>query len=244
MALPCCSGVCKIPARRFAFPPLSNSTRHAPQECGARFVLFCDSTLHVLNGTPVTLETRVPYCLLVFDCSFVIKPPGFTRPRSFVTTLEICRGHRARRLLAFASPRENLMIRTAQTLFATFLLLLLPAIAFAQGGVATGDLHVTVKDAKGNLVTNATVTARDVAKGLERAATGDGQGGYSVRQLPPASYSVTIETPGFTKVENTNVIITVGGTVELPVALEVAGGREVVEVTSQADLVETSRSSK
>ena len=135
------------------------------------------------------------------------------------------------------------MIRTAQAIFLTFFLLFLSAVAFAQGGVATGDLHVTVRDAKGNLVTNSAVTARDVAKGLERAATADGEGGYSVRQLPPGSYSVTVETPGFTKVENTNVIITVGGTVELPVALEVAGGREVVEVSSQADLVETSRSS-
>ena len=135
------------------------------------------------------------------------------------------------------------MIRIAQAVFLSFWLLFLSAISFAQGGVATGDLHVTVKDAKGNLVANATVTAREVAKGVERAATGDGEGGYSIRQLPPGSYSVTIETPGFTKVENTNVIITVGGTVELPVALEVAGGREVVEVNSQADLVETSRSS-
>ncbi len=135
------------------------------------------------------------------------------------------------------------MIRTAKAIVLAFFFLFLSVIAFAQGGVDTGDLHVTVKDAKGNLVTNATVTARDVAKGLERAATADGQGGYSVRQLPPGSYSVIVETPGFTKVENTNVIITVGGTVELPVALEVAGGREVVEVTSQADLVETSRSS-
>ena len=135
------------------------------------------------------------------------------------------------------------MIRIAQAVSLSFWLLFLSAISFAQGGVATGDLHVTVKDAKGNLVANATVTAREVAKGVERAATGDGEGGYSIRQLPPGSYSVTIETPGFTKVENTNVIITVGGTVELPVALEVAGGREVVEVNSQADLVETSRSS-
>ena len=135
------------------------------------------------------------------------------------------------------------MIRTAQAIFLTCFFLFLSAMVFAQGGVATGDLHVTVRDAKGNLVTNAAVTARDVAKGLARAATGDGEGGYSVRQLPPGSYSVTVETPGFTKDENTNLIITVGGTVELPVALEVAGGREVIEVTSQADLVETSRSS-
>ncbi len=48
--------------------------------------------------------------------------------------------------------------------------------AFAQGA-ATGDLHVSVKDPKGGGVTNATVTVRDVAKGLERAGSSDGQGG-------------------------------------------------------------------
>ena len=133
------------------------------------------------------------------------------------------------------------MIHTAKAASLTFFLL--TALAFGQGGVATGDLHVTVKDSTGNLVANATVTARDAAKGLERIATGDGQGGYSVRQLPPGSYSVTVETKGFTKVENTGVGITVGGLVELPVTLSVSGGTEVVEVSSQAELVETSRSS-
>jgi Carboxypeptidase regulatory-like domain len=117
------------------------------------------------------------------------------------------------------------------------------AIAFGQGGAATGDLHVTVKDPSGNLVLNATVTARDEAKGLERSATSDGQGGYSVRLLPPGTYTVVVEAPRFTRTENRGVAITVGGLVELPVSLEVSGGKEVVEVTSQASLVETSRTS-
>jgi Carboxypeptidase regulatory-like domain/TonB dependent receptor len=135
------------------------------------------------------------------------------------------------------------MIRTLKAVCVPFLALLLSAICFGQGGVATGDLHVTVKDPKGSVVTNATVTAQDIAKGLERTANSDGQGGYSVRLLPPGSYSVTVVVPGFTKVENTGVAITVGGLVELPVTLSVSGGREVVEVSSQAELVETSRSS-
>ena len=122
-------------------------------------------------------------------------------------------------------------------------LLLLSAFAFGQGGAATGDLHVTVKDPKGSVVTNATVTVRDVAKGLERTATSDGQGGYSAPLLPPGTYSVTVESAGFGKIENTGVSITVGGLVELPVNLSVSGGTEVVEVTSQGELVETSRSS-
>ncbi len=135
------------------------------------------------------------------------------------------------------------MLRTVKMISMSLFVLLLSAMAFGQGGVATGDLHVTVKDPKGNIVTSATVTAQDVAKGLERTATSDGQGGYSARLLPPGNYTVSVVVPGFTKVQNTGVQITVGGLVELPVTLTVAGGKEVVEVSSQAELVETSRSS-
>src|SRR5579871_4420793 len=135
------------------------------------------------------------------------------------------------------------MLRTVKTVSMSICLLLLSSFAGAQGGVATGDLHVTVKDAKGASVANAAVTVQDAAKGLARTATGDGQGGYSAQLLPPGEYTVTVMAPGFTKVENTGVSITVGGKVELPVTITVAGGKEVVEVSSQAELVETSRTS-
>ena len=84
-------------------------------------------------------------------------------------------------------------------------------------------------------MTNATVTVRDVAKGLERTGSSDGQGGYSVRQLAPGTYSVTVDAAGFAKAEATGVAITVGGIAELPVTLTVAGGKEVVEVSAQAE---------
>jgi hypothetical protein len=121
--------------------------------------------------------------------------------------------------------------------------LLLASLAFAQGGAATGDLHVSVKDPKGNFVTNATVTVSNAAKGLERTATGDGQGGYNARLLPPGNYTVTVQAPGFAKALANDVSITVGGLVDLPIALAVASGREVVEVTSQTELIETSQTS-
>ena len=76
------------------------------------------------------------------------------------------------------------MIRTATAVSLTFFFLLLSAIAFGQGGVATGDLHVSVKDPSGNLVTTATVIAHDFAKGLERMATGDGLVAIEVPKPP------------------------------------------------------------
>jgi len=126
--------------------------------------------------------------------------------------------------------------------FFAVIFLLVRQSAFAQSA-ATGDLHVSVKDPKGNAVANAAVTARDPAKGLERAGSSDGQGGYSVRQLAPGTYTVSASAPGFAKTEATGIAITVGGMAELPVTLTVAGGREIIEVNSEAVNVETSRSS-
>jgi len=123
-----------------------------------------------------------------------------------------------------------------------FLILLLTSQGFAQG-VASGDLHVTVKDPKGNLVTNATVTARDQARAFERSTTNNIDGEYRVLALPPGKYRVTVQAPGFAKLEATDVTITVGQMAELPVGLSVAGGQTVVNVSSEAELVETERSS-
>src|SRR5208337_1041280 len=114
--------------------------------------------------------------------------------------------------------------------FFAVIFLLVRQSAFAQGA-ATGDLRVSVKDPKGNIVTNAEVTVRDVAKGLERAGSSDGQGGYSVRQLAPGTYSVIVIAPGFARTEATGIEITVGGS------------KEIVEVSSEAENIETSRSS-
>ncbi len=135
------------------------------------------------------------------------------------------------------------IVRILRSASVCFFVLLLAAIGFGQGGAATGDLQVTVKDPKGNLITTATVTVKDEAKGLERVATGDGQGGYSAKLLPPGTYAVTVDATGFSGILNTGVVITVGGLVELPTTLAVATGKEVVEVSSQTELVETSRTS-
>src|SRR3984893_18395904 len=134
------------------------------------------------------------------------------------------------------------MMRIAKAVSASFALLL-SALAFAQGGSATGDLHVTVKDPQGDLVTNATVTVKDQAKGLERGSTGDGAGGYSVRLLPPGTYAVTVGAPGFATTETTDLAVTVGEMAELPVTLSIAGSKEVVTVSSEPALVESSRTS-
>jgi len=132
---------------------------------------------------------------------------------------------------------------TTRNLVLLILLMLALTIFGLAQGATTGDLHIAVKDANGSLVSNATVTARDPAKGLERSASGNGQGEYRIALLPPAIYQVTVEAPGFAKTTVENVVITVGQVVDLPVTVAVAGAQVVVNVSSAAELIETSRTS-
>jgi hypothetical protein len=133
-------------------------------------------------------------------------------------------------------------MRILRNLTIPIVALVLCFLAYGQG-VASGDLHVTVKDPKGSLVTGATVTVRDEAKGIERIASPSGAGEYSARTLPPASYSVTVSAQGFANAQIPGVVITVGGSEELPVTLGIAGTTERVEVSAEPAVVETTRTS-
>lgn len=122
------------------------------------------------------------------------------------------------------------------------LILLLTTVALTQGA-ATGDLHITVKDPSGKVVTNAKITVRDQAKGLERSTTQNTDGEYSVLALPPGKYTITLEAPGFAKSVFADQSVTVGQMADLPVKLQISGGETVVNVSSEAELVETTRTS-
>ena len=126
--------------------------------------------------------------------------------------------------------------------FVVSIALLLPSLVIAQG-VATGDLHIKVTDPQGQAVPNATVVARDQAKGVERAASPSGTGEYDLVALPPSSYTVVVNASGFAAGVVQDVVVTVGGSANLPITLAIQGTKETVTVSSEAALIETSRSS-
>src|SRR6266404_46107 len=116
------------------------------------------------------------------------------------------------------------------------------ACAMAQG-VASADLHGTVKDPAGAAVSGANVTVRDDAKNIVRSTKTTAVGDYTLSSLPPGQYVLTVEAPGFSKVTAKNVKLTVGQSAELPIALKLASAEQVVTVDAEAQLVETQRSS-
>ncbi|HWS95375.1 MAG TPA: carboxypeptidase regulatory-like domain-containing protein, partial [Candidatus Methylomirabilis sp.] len=127
--------------------------------------------------------------------------------------------------------------------FARRLICLLIAITCLMAGamaqVQTSELHVTVKDAKGAVVTGASVTAADAAKGISRAQNTNAEGIAVLLSLTPGVYSVTVEAPGFAKLVQSSVRLTIGQVAELNVNLSVAAASETVTVSSEAELVET-----
>ena len=122
------------------------------------------------------------------------------------------------------------------------LLTLLFAAAFAMAqGIVTGSISGTVEDAQGAVVTNAKVTAKEVA--TNRVYTGDTSNGgvFNLPSVPPGTYLVTIEAPNFRKYENKGVVVNVGTDAGLGhVKMEVGSASETLTVEGgTAPLIET-----
>ena len=122
------------------------------------------------------------------------------------------------------------------------LFLLFVSGAFAQD-VSSAALHGVVRDPKGAVVNGAKVTVRDEQRGVERTETTDANGEYRVLKLVPGPYTVTVDAPGFAKWTSKSVVLTIGQSAELPVALSLATTTEEVTVSAEAELIETERSS-
>src|SRR5947208_5070782 len=137
MDRPCCWDGCRIPPPPCAFrlPSRSEQARVQPNIQWLLFCGGCDCSTILTTGAPCHRSLF----LTCFRLPFCYKNHRGKRSKPFVKTSAICRGSRSCRLLAYASPRENLMIRTLKAVSAPCLVLMLAAICFGQGGVATGD---------------------------------------------------------------------------------------------------------
>ena len=133
------------------------------------------------------------------------------------------------------------MIRTLKSFVLMLVVVSMASLAVAQ--VASADLHVTVKDANGAILKTAKVTVRSAATNFDRTQTQNLEGEYPFHALPPGRYEVMVEAAGFAKAVVQNVTVTVGQIAELPVAMQVASVSETVNVSSEAELIETQRSS-
>lgn len=114
--------------------------------------------------------------------------------------------------------------------------------AAAQAQATAADLTGTVVDPNGAVVSGATVTAKNIATGIERTTTSDEDGVYKLINLPPGEYEVTAEASTFKKVSVSPVRLTVGQSAELKITMEIGAADAIVNVTGESvELIETTK---
>jgi hypothetical protein len=113
-----------------------------------------------------------------------------------------------------------------------------PCLLQAQVDISS-SLAGTVTDQSGAVVPNATVTAHNIATGVEAKATSNGIGLYQFVSLQAGTYTVTCTAQGFSKFVATDVVLHAGGAATLPVKLQVGVATQTVTVSGSSAMVDT-----
>src|SRR5690242_11962089 len=112
--------------------------------------------------------------------------------------------------------------------------------AFAQG-VASAQLNGTVTDPSGGAISGAMVEVRNVATNTTSTAATNANGFYAFASLTPGSYELKTSFSGFSNYTQTGIVLTVGETATVNVALQLASQGERVVVTTEAQTIEPTK---
>lgn len=97
-----------------------------------------------------------------------------------------------------------------------------------------GELVGTVKDPTGSVVVGATITVKNLGTSATRTATTDSTGTYTVVNLEPGNYEVSVEMQGFQKATYTNITLLSRQTVRVDGTLTLGTQAQTVEVSEQS----------
>ncbi len=132
--------------------------------------------------------------------------------------------------------------RTGCVVFAALCLLMLQtpgALAQVDEGAITG----TVVDPSGATVANATVTLLNTDQGITLEGKTNASGSYVFSPVRIGNYSVTATAPGFETTTQKNLVVSVGGQLQVIVTLKTGASSETVTVTSAPPQLQTEESS-
>jgi hypothetical protein len=137
-----------------------------------------------------------------------------------------------------------MLSRKSQLHRATYLtVVLLSALCFLSSNAfsqtVTGTLQGTVSDSKGSVIAGADVAVRNVETGQERTLKTNSEGVYIATFVPLGRYSISANAPGFSKVSQENIEVTLNQTRVVDFNLNPSGVTEAVIVTAEAAPINT-----
>jgi outer membrane receptor protein involved in Fe transport len=113
--------------------------------------------------------------------------------------------------------------------------------AFSQVTAAQAQLNGTVKDPSGSVIVKATVTLRNLDTNHVYTTTTSSDGLYILANIPPGSYELSAESPGFGKTVQKDIALRVAQIATIDISLKVAAASEVVEVKTDTPVIEPTR---
>jgi hypothetical protein len=119
----------------------------------------------------------------------------------------------------------------------TLLLLVCGISAFSQE--VTARISGQVTDAAGALVANGPVTLINSDTGEVRTVQTDESGNYTLTQVQPGKYDLSVKVPGFKEYLSKGLQISVNDRKTINVSLEAGAVSETVTVVSEAPLIQT-----
>ena len=129
-------------------------------------------------------------------------------------------------------------------------LVLVLASVLASGAVPnaqsspTGSIRGTVVDEQGAAVPGVVVTATSPTVPGTFVATSDTEGQYRLADLPPGAYTVTGELAGFARVVRSPIAVRTGLNLAVPLTMKVGAIDELVQVTGETPILETSQATR
>jgi hypothetical protein len=114
-----------------------------------------------------------------------------------------------------------------------------PGLAFSQA--VNGSLLGTIMDSSGGTVPNAKVTITETQTGVSRTTNTNESGNYTFSDLPPGTYTVTAEQPGFKRASRSGVDVLVNTMGRVDLVLTPGEISETISVTAEAAMLQTER---
>src|SRR5688572_582636 len=96
----------------------------------------------------------------------------------------------------------------------------------ASQAQTTGSINGTVADNTGGMLPGVTVTATSPAlMGVQTAVTNE-SGNYRFPSIPPGTYTLSYDLPGFNTVKREGIVVNLGFTATVSVQMQVASLQE------------------
>ena len=113
--------------------------------------------------------------------------------------------------------------------------------AWLTAQTTTATLSGVVHDPTGAVLPQVKITLKNSARGTTRSTVTDNEGRYNLSNVEPGTYELRAERSGFSTDVRNGVVLTVGGSSQADLTLRIGPTTEVITVTDEAPLIETSK---